>query len=141
MEGTQTEATQIEAAEDAALERYLAVWAIADDAKRHDAVAALWSADGVEFVEGARFEGRARIADRVKEAHDAFVANGRYVVGWDNDLSVHGDMLRFTIHLAEPVAGDRPGEVAWAARVFLLLDEHGLVQQSYQLTVKPLPVS
>ena len=133
------QATRTEATPDVALQRYLAIWAIADDAKRHDAVAALWSADGVEFVEGARFEGHARLADRVKEAHDAFVADGQYVVGWDNDLSVHGDMLRFTIHLAEPVAGNRPGDVAWAARVFLLLGDEGLVQQSYQLTVKSLP--
>lgn len=136
MEGTRTEATR-----DGALERYLAIWAIADDAKRRDAVAALWSPDGVEFVEGTRFEGRTRLADRVKEAHDAFVADRRYVVGWDDDLSVHGDMLRFTIHLAQPAADDRPGEIAWAARVFLLLDDQGLVQQSYQLTVKPLPLA
>lgn len=141
MEGTSTENTWTETTRSAALERYLAIWAIADDARRHDAVAALWAADGAEFVEGVRFEGRARLADRVKEAHDAFVADGRYVVGWDNDLSVHGDMLRFTIHLAQVAAGDRPGEVAWAARVFLLLDDEGLVQQSYQLTVKPLPSS
>lgn len=133
------QATRTEATHDVALQRYLAIWAIADDAERRNAVAALWSADGVEFVEGARFEGRARLADRVKEAHDAFVADRRYVVGWDNDLSVHGDMLRFTIHLADPVADNRPGDVAWAARVFLLLDDEGLVQQSYQLTVKPLP--
>jgi hypothetical protein len=30
------------------------------------------------------------------------------------------------------------GEVAWAARVFLLLGEDGLIREDYQLTVKPL---
>lgn len=135
------QAARITAGQQAALDDYLSIWSITDDQKRHAAVAALWSADGAEFVEGTRFEGHARIADRVKEAHEAFVANGRYVVGWDDDLSVHGGMLQFTIHLAAPVAGGQPTEVAWAARVFLLLDDEGLVRQSYQLTVKPLPLS
>jgi hypothetical protein len=48
-------------------------------------------------------------------------------------VSRHGDIVTFTIQLTTP-----GGEVAWAARVFLLLDSGGLIQEDYQLTVKPL---
>ena len=30
------------------------------------------------------------------------------------------------------------GELAWAARVFLVVDDSGHLQEDYQLTVKPL---
>ncbi|WP_034263898.1 hypothetical protein [Actinospica robiniae] len=130
------EHTEFVSEQNAVLQRYLAIWNVSDDAQRRAAVAELWSGDGVEFVDGTRFEGRASLAERVREAHEAFIASGVYVVGWDEDLSVHDDMLRFTIHLADPA---QQGESAWAARVFLLLDDDGLVQQSYQLVIKPLP--
>jgi hypothetical protein len=51
---------------------------------------------------------------------------------------VHQDILRFTITMSEPADG-KPGELAWAARTFLLLDDDGKVQQSYQVAVKALP--
>ena len=89
--------------------------------------------DGVEFVQGLHFEGHAELADRVARAYEAFVATNSFVAGYDEDLSVHQDIPdipRFTI---------TPSEPAWSARVFLLLDDDGKVQQSYQVTVKPLP--
>ena len=39
----------------------------------------------------------------------------------------------FTVQLRTP-----EGEVAWAARVFLLLGETGRIREDYQLTVQPL---
>lgn len=123
------------------VDRFVAVWGVPDDAGRAAAVAGLWAADGVEFVEGKRFEGPAELAERVKTAYEAFIATGRYTGRSADDLTVHDDLLRFTIELREPAAdGERLGELAWAARVFLVLDEDdGLVRQSYQITVKPLP--
>jgi hypothetical protein len=41
-----------------------------------------------------------------------------------------------TIQLTTPA-----GAVAWAARVFLVLGADGLIQEDYQLTVKPLAPS
>jgi hypothetical protein len=34
--------------------------------------------------------------------------------------------------------GATTGEVAWAARVFLVLGDDGLIHQDYHLTVKPI---
>jgi hypothetical protein len=122
------------------VERFINVWSLPGEDERAEAVAALWAADGVEFVEGRVFEGRAELVERVTTAYEAFIGNGKYVGRSAGDLTVHDDLLRFTVELREPAsAGAQPGELAWAARVFLLLDEDGLVRQSYQITVKPLP--
>ena len=49
------------------------------------------------------------------------------------DRSFHDDILVFTIQLT---TDDQ--EVAWAARVFLLLDGDGLIAEDYHVTVKSL---
>jgi hypothetical protein len=41
-------------------------------------------------------------------------------------------------HGSHAVSVAPDGEIAWAARVFLLLGKDGLIRQDYQLTVKPL---
>jgi hypothetical protein len=123
---------------EAVVQRYLSVWTIEDEQQRRAAVAEIWAPDGVEFVQGLRFEGHAELTDRVTRAHDTFFATGRFVGGYDQDLTVHQDILRFTLTLSEPADGG-PGELAWAARAFLLLDDNGKVQQSYQVAVKALP--
>ena len=51
-----------------------------------------------------------------------------------DDMTCHDDIVTFTIQLLS--AND--GEVAWAARVFLLVDRDGRIREDYQLTVKPL---
>ncbi len=116
------------------VDRYLAVWSEPDAEIRRDAIAGLWAPDGVEFVEGARFRGRKELEVRIAEAYEAFVGSGRYAVTSAGDASGHDDIATFTIQLTTG-----SGEVAWAARVFIVLGEDGLVQQDYQLTVQPLP--
>lgn len=49
------------------------------------------------------------------------------------DAARHGDIVTFTIELTAP-----GGEVAWAARVFLLLAADGRIREDYQLTVRAL---
>jgi hypothetical protein len=115
------------------VDRYLAVWSEPDAEIRRSAIAGLWAQDGVEFVEGVQFRGREELEVRIAEAYEAFVGSGRYTVASAGDASGHDDISTFTIQLT---AG---GEVAWAARVFIVLGENGLIQQDYQLTVKPLP--
>jgi hypothetical protein len=61
------------------------------------------------------------------------VASGRYAVTAAGDVTRHHDIVTFTIQLTSP-----DGEIAWAARVFLLLGKDGLIRQDYQLTVTPL---
>jgi hypothetical protein len=112
---------------------YLAVWSEPDPERRRDAISALWARDGVEFVEGAQFRGLQELCARITEAYQAFVESGRYTVTSADDVSGHHDIITFTIQLATGA-----GEVAWAARIFLVLGEDGRVLQDYQLTVKPL---
>lgn len=113
--------------------RYLAVWSEPDPASRRAAIAGLWAPDGTEFVEGTQFRGHEGLQTRIADAYQEFVASGRYAVTAADDMTRHDDIVTFTVQLTAP-----DGEAAWAARVFLLLGEDGLIRQDYQLTVKPL---
>jgi hypothetical protein len=116
--------------------RYLAAWSEPDSASRRAAIAGLWAPDGAEFVEGVQFRGHAELDIRIAGAYQEFVASGQYAVAGADDVAYHDDIVTFTIQLT--AGGD---EVAWAARVFLLLGEDGLIREDYQLTVKPLTIS
>ena len=118
-------------------ERYLAVWSEPDPERRRAAIAALWAPAGTEFVEGVQFRGHEALETRIAEAHQAFVASGLYTVTSPSDVTSHDDIVTLTIQLAQ-AGGDRAGEVAWAARVFLVLRADGLIREDYQLTVQPL---
>lgn len=115
-------------------DRYLAVWSEPDPASRRAAVAALWAPDGVEFVDGGvQFRGHDGLDTRVREAYEQFVVTGDYAVTSAGDVTAHGDIVTFTVQLTAP-----DGAAAWAARVFLLVGQDGLIREDYQLTVKPL---
>ena len=113
--------------------RYVAVWSEPDPGLRRDAIAALWAEDGAELVESAQFRGHEELEARVAEAYEEFVANRKFAVTSANDATGHHGAITFTIQL---VTGD--GDLAWAARVFLILDEDDLIRYDYQFTVKPL---
>jgi hypothetical protein len=118
-------------------DRYIAVWSESDPESRRAAIADLWAPDGVEFVEGIQFRGREELDARIAHAYQEFVASGKYAVTSAEDMARHHDIITFTIQLT--ASGDQEsGDVAWAARVFLLLDENGQIREDYQLTVKPL---
>jgi hypothetical protein len=116
------------------IRRYLAVWSEPDPAARRATVASLWTPDGVEFIDGKQFRGLDELEVRVAGAYDAFIGNGKYTLTGADDVSVHGDIATFTVHLA-----DDSGEAAWTARVFLLVGPDGRVQEDYHIVVKPLP--
>lgn len=126
-----TEMTELKTA--AIAERYLAVWSEPDPAARDAAIAGLWAPDGAEFTEGAQFRGHEELQARIAQAYQAFVGSGAYAVTHADDVTRHDDIVTFTIQLTDPA-----GEVAWAARVFLLLSLDGRIRQDYQLTVKTL---
>jgi hypothetical protein len=123
---------------DRIVQRYVAVWSEPDPTARERAVAGLWAPGGVEFVENTQFRGHDDLVNRVAEAQGLFVATGDYHVTGDNHVTVHGDVVMLTIQLTY-AKGPRTGEVAWAARVFLVLDNDGRILQDYHLTVQPLP--
>jgi len=117
--------------------RYVAVWSEADPESRRTAIAGLWAPDGTEFVEGAQFRGHDQLDARIAEAYREFVGSGKYIVASGNDATGHHDVVTFTIQLVS-ASGDNAGDLAWAARVFLLLDDQDRIREDYQLTVKPL---
>jgi len=117
--------------------RYVAVWSEADPGSRRTAIAGLWAPDGAEFVEGAQFRGHDQLDARIAEAYREFVESGKYTVASADDATGHHDVVTFTIQLVS-ASGDHAGDLAWAARVFLLLDDEDRIQEDYQLTVKPL---
>lgn len=113
--------------------RYVAVWSEPVPEARRAAIAGQWAPDGAEFVEGTQFRGHDELDARIAGAYQEFVAGGRYAVTAAGDAARHDDIVTFTIQLIAP-----EGEVAWAARVFLLLGADGRIREDYQLTVKPL---
>ncbi len=70
---------------------------------------------------------------RITAAYQEFVASGRYAVTSASGVTRHDDIITLTIQLTTP-----GGEIAWAARVFLVLDDCDLIREDYQLTVTPL---
>jgi hypothetical protein len=114
-------------------DRYVAVWSEPDAAARRAAIGSLWEPDGVEYVEGVQFRGHEELDERIAHAYETFVASGKYNVTMADDVSRHDDIITFSVQLSTP-----EGEVAWAARVFLLLGETGRIREDCQLTVQPL---
>jgi hypothetical protein len=115
-------------------DRYLAVWNEPDAQSRRTAIGSLWEPDGVEYVDGGnQFRGHEELDRRIAHAYDEFVGSGKYYATMADDASRHDDVITFTVQLST-----HEGEVAWAARVFILLGETGRIREDYQLTVKPL---
>jgi ketosteroid isomerase-like protein len=111
--------------------RYLAVWTESDAARRTAAVAGLWAPDAIHLPDpGAEFSGLAELDRRVTGAHEQFA--GTFAVTAADDARGHHDCVVFTIQL------ESGGEVAWAARAVLQLDENGRIRRDYHFTVKRL---
>jgi hypothetical protein len=122
-----------EAAAGTIIDRYVAVWSEPDAQARRAAIGSLWEPDGVEYVEGIQFRGHEALDGRIAHAYETFVASGKYNVTMADDVSRHDDIITFSVQLSTP-----DGEVAWVARVFLLLGQTGSIREDYQLTVQPL---
>ena len=90
----------------------------------------------VEFIDGTQFRGHEELDARVARAYEAFIGSGTYALTGGDDVTVHDDIVTFTVHLTEP-----SGEAAWTTRVFLLIGPGGRVQEDYHVVIKPLPPS
>lgn len=113
---------------------YLALWTQPDPAARRAAVAAVWAPDGTEFLDGVQHRGHDELDARVTRAYNAFFGSGKFTLTGGDDITVHGDIAKFTIHLTEP-----GGTNAWTARVILVTGQDGKVQEDYHVVIKPLP--
>jgi hypothetical protein len=116
------------------IRKYMAVWSEPDPAARRAAVAVLWAPDGAEFLDGTQYRGHDELDARVTRAYDAFIGSGKYTLTGADDVTVHDDIVKFSVHLAEP-----SGEAAWTARVFALVGPDGMVREDYHVVIKPLP--
>ena len=115
------------------IDRYVAVWSEPDAQARRAAIGSLWEPDGVEYVEGIQFRGHEELDGRIARAYEEFVGSGKYNVTDGR----RREQARRHHHVLGP-AQHPEGEVAWAARVFLLLGETGRIREDCQLTVQPL---
>jgi hypothetical protein len=113
--------------------RYLAVWRESDPKARRAAIEELWAPDGVEYVEGTQFRGPDELEQRVEEAHHTFLTDGRYSLVSDGEPTREGDVIIGTSQFVTPDL-----EVVWSARVFLVVNGDGKIQEDYQLTIQPL---
>ena len=82
---------------------------------------------------GIQFRGHEELDGRIARAYDEFVGSGKFHATLADDAIRHDDLVTFTVQLST-----HEGEVAWAARVFVLLGETGRIREDYQLTVQPL---
>lgn len=115
------------------VDRYIAVWNEPDARLRRDAIADLWAEDGTELVESTRFRGHDELEARVEGAYKEFVDRRGLTVTSANDARGHHDAVTFTAQLTA-----KDGEIAWAARVVLILGEDERIRYDYQFTVQPL---
>jgi SnoaL-like domain len=116
---------------------YVAAWSLSDAEARREAIAELWTPDGVEFVEGVQFRGHEGLRDRLAHAYTEFVASGLFTITRADDVTEHGRVVAFTIQLIART-GELVGTVAWDARVLLVLADDGRIKEDYHVTVTNL---
>ncbi len=111
--------------------RYVAVWNEPDPGRRREAVASLWAEDAVERVEETEWHGVSELEDRVAGAHQSLVADAGYTVIAEDPMA-HHDAVTFTVHLV------KNDEIAWSARVFLIVGDDDLIRYDYHFTTRPM---
>lgn len=81
--------------ETAFVARYVAVWNEPDAARRRAAIAALWSSEGLTSHRLLESRGLAAIEDRVRTAHENWVANQGYEFRAGDHAVAHHGVLMF----------------------------------------------
>jgi hypothetical protein len=125
-------------------DRYVAVWNEPDSEARRAAVAELWTADGVHILQPglevlksaaglgmtAAFEARGHdaLAERIRIAHEEFIATGKFVFRRRNDVVQLRDVVKFTWEMVPPGSDD----VAGVGMEILVLEGSGRILADYQ---------
>ncbi len=109
-------------------DRYVAVWNERDEARRRDAIAALWVPDGQHFVEGREARGYEALEKRIRGSHERNVRDDgnrfRAAPGarrLRNVVTFYWEML--------PANADK---VLVRGLEFLILNEEGRILVDYQ---------
>jgi ketosteroid isomerase-like protein len=115
--------------------RYVAVWNEADPTVRREAIRELWAEDGTQYLESAHHRGHQELEARITEAHEKFVAGGRFVFRSAGDVVGHHDVVRFSTCML-PAGG---GDVAWVGAIVAVLGPDGLIRRDHQFAEPPAP--
>jgi hypothetical protein len=115
-------------------DRYVAIWNEADDARRRQAVAELWTEDAVHLLHQqkdpaatSQTRGHGDLEARVARTYEEYIASGAFSFRSRNDAAHLGDAVRFTW---EMVSAD--GEVIGVAQEFVVLDADGRIRTDYE---------
>ena len=115
-------------------DRYVAIWNEADPARRHRAVAELWTEDALHLLHQAQdpaatsqTRGHRDLEDRVDRTYDDYIASGAFSFRSRDDAARLGDAVRFTWEMVS--AG---GEVIGVAQEFVVLDADGRIRTDYE---------
>jgi hypothetical protein len=125
------------------VDRYVAIWNEADPARRHTAVAELWTEDAVhtlqppqEIQQAARTlevtptfqaRGHAELEARVTRAYEQFVASGEYSFRSRDNAARVGDAIKFNWEMVNAT-----GQAAGVGLEFVLLGADGRIRLDYQ---------
>lgn len=125
------------------VDRYVAIWNEPDAGRRRQAVAGLWSEDGLHLLQppqstrdaaGAlavdavfQARGHEELEARVTRAYEEFVASGGYSFRSRGEGTRLGDAVKFRW---EMVSGS--GDVAGVGLEFLILSADGRIRIDYQ---------
>jgi hypothetical protein len=125
-------------------ERYAAIWNLADDAKRREAVLELWTTDAVHHLlppqevrdraaalgvtAEFRAVGHAELENRVKVSYEEFVAPGTYVFRAADGAHRIGNVVSFGWQAIRAESGEPEG----GGREVVILAEDGRIVTDYQ---------
>ena len=99
-------------------ERYVAVWNEADPQRRRAQIEALWTPDGVHISPSYEVRGYAELEERVRNAHDRWVASEGFVFRLHNEPAAHHCVIKLRWEMIPA-----PGGAAESLGVdFILLD-------------------
>jgi len=131
----------------ALVDGYVAIWNEADAARRHAAVAELWTEDAVhvfrppqEVIDAAaaldvtalfQARGHGELEARVTRAYEQFVAPEQFSFRLRGGAARLGDVVKFNWEMVSP-----DGEVVGVGLEFLVLDADGRIRLDYQFIEK-----
>jgi len=112
-------------------DRYTAVWNETDDARRRTAIAELWPATGVHYVNARVARGHDELELRIAESHRKNVRERGFLFRARRDARALRDVVTFHWEMIRP----SDGEVLAVGLEFLRIGADGLIEADYQFVV------
>lgn len=116
------------------IDRYVAMWNENDAGRRRQAIAALWSVDGLHANKRAQWRGHAQMMERVTASYEKSIREGGYRFEPAGNADGFRNVVRFNWYM-RPAGG---GGIAAQGFELLVLDEEGRIAADYQF-IDPTP--